>query len=184
MTSVPLETVIRAPANVEAFALPRESFVELKHGQPRELRCHDSTSRTRSTRSCSRGHTKTRKKRQPTLRQRTRAEFEEEFRRMVLSGVFSSCEEELWKDLRKWISELRTVAQEEERRQETRELRRMVDEDRNPRSRQARDQIRSTDLTLLWCRREARRIWTATQSHSCVNPSSTRVLFAAHLTWP
>ena len=84
--------------------------------------------------------------RQPTLRLRRRNEFEEEFRREVLSGVFSSCKEEQWKDLQKWISELRTVAQEEERRQETRELRRMTDEDGHSRSRQAWDQIRERQI--------------------------------------
>ena len=63
-----------------------------------------------------------------------------------MSGVFSSCKEEQWKDLQKWVSELRTVAQEEERRQETRELRRMTDEGRHSRSRHVWDQIRERQV--------------------------------------
>ena len=76
-------------------------------------------------------------KRQPSLRQRKRNEFEDEFRRKVLSRVFSISKEEQWRDLQKWI---RTVAQGG--RTKARELRRMIDEDRHSRSRQVWDQIR------------------------------------------
>ena len=90
-----------------------------------------------------------------------------------MSGVFSSSKEEQWRDLQKWMNELRQVAQEEERRLETGELRRMGEEDRHSRSRQAWDQIRERRTskpvlqvvlsrsdhkafasTLLWCKRE------------------------------
>ena len=58
--------------------------------------------------------------RQPSLRPRTREEFDEEFRRRVLSGVFSSSKEEQEKDLQKWLDELQKVAQVEEWRLEAR----------------------------------------------------------------
>ena len=41
-----------------------------------------------------------------------------------MNGVFTSCKEEQWRDLQKWMNELRKVAQVEERRLEARELRR------------------------------------------------------------
>ena len=79
--------------------------------------------------------------RQPSLRPRTREEFEEEFRRRVLSGVFSSSKEEQEKDLQKWLDELQKVAQVEERRLEAREVKRMGEEDAHSRSWSAWDKI-------------------------------------------
>ena len=53
-------------------------------------------------------------KRQPSLRPRTREEFEEACRRKV---VWSSSSEEQEKDLQKWLNELQEVADLEERGQ-------------------------------------------------------------------
>ena len=55
----------------------------------------------------------------------------------MLSNFFSSCKEEQWRDLQYWMSELRKVAPQEERRLAAREYRRMGEVDGHSHSRQA-----------------------------------------------
>ena len=75
-----------------------------------------------------------------------------------MNGVFSSCEEEQWRDLQKWMNELRKVAQEEERRLEARELRRQIP---NPFFKLVvAGSHEANAWTLHWRKRE-------TQVHSC-----------------
>ena len=73
--------------------------------------------------------------RQPSPGQGTRVEFEEEFTREVLSGVFSSCKQEQWRDAQKWMNEVRKFFQEGEPRLEAREWRRMGEVDGHSHSR-------------------------------------------------
>ena len=79
-------------------------------------------------------------KRQPSLRPRTREEFEEKFRQKVLSGIWSSSKDEQEKDLQKWLNELQKVADLDERRLEALERKRMGEEDAS-RNREAWDKI-------------------------------------------
>ena len=79
--------------------------------------------------------------RQPTLMRKTREEFEKKFREKVLGGIYSISKDEQEKDLQSWTSELEKAAQEEERRLEALERKRMSGEDAQSRSRQAWDKI-------------------------------------------
>ena len=121
VTSVPPETVVRALSNKETFAptggfrrarTRSDALTPLTRQQLENKKYEELQQRTREEKE----EAWELFKRQPSLRPRTRAEFEEEFRRKVMSGVFSSSKEEQWRDLQKWMNELRQVAQEEERR--------------------------------------------------------------------
>ena len=79
--------------------------------------------------------------RQPTLMRKTREEFERKFREKVLGGIYSSSKDEQEKDLQLWTNELEKAAQEEERRLEALERKKMGGEDAQSRSRQAWDKI-------------------------------------------
>ena len=79
--------------------------------------------------------------RQPTFTRKTRENFETKFREKVLGGIYSSSKDEQEKDLQSWMNELEKVAQEEERRLEAFEKKRMDREDGQSRSRQAWDRI-------------------------------------------
>ena len=79
--------------------------------------------------------------RQPSLRPRTREEFEEKFWLKVLSGIWSSSKDEQEKELQKWLNELQEVADLEERKLEAREVKRMGEEDAHSRSRQVWEKI-------------------------------------------
>ena len=153
MTRVPPETDSRVPANRKPFAPAGRS----RDARPRSItrtlstRTHAKSAHEglRQVRYAEREQRLRHMKeeawelfgRQPSLRPRTREEFEEEFRRRVLSGVFSSSKEEQEKDLQKWLDELQKVAQVEERKLEAREVKRMGEEDSHSRSRSAWDKI-------------------------------------------
>ena len=79
--------------------------------------------------------------RQPTLMRKTREEFERKFREKVLGGIYSNSRDEPQKDLQSWTNELEKAAQEEERRLEAFDKKRMGGEDAQSRSRQAWDKI-------------------------------------------
>ena len=79
--------------------------------------------------------------RQPTLTRKTRESFETKFREKVLGGIYSNSKDEQERDLQLWMNELEKVAQEEERRLEALEKKRMDREDGQSRSRQAWDRI-------------------------------------------
>ena len=79
--------------------------------------------------------------RQPTLTRKTRENFETKFRERVLGGIYSNSKDEQERDLQSWMNELEKVAQEEERRLEAFETKRMDKEDGQSRSRQAWDKI-------------------------------------------
>ena len=108
MTSVPLETVIRLPVNKEAFA-PAGKFRRartMSAARSPLTQWHLANKKYEGLQQKTReGEEKVWEvfKRQPSPRQRTRTEFEEDFRRKVLSGVFNTCKEEQWKDVQKWI---------------------------------------------------------------------------------
>ena len=72
---------------------------------------------------------------------KTRENFETKFREKVLGGIYSSSEDEQEKDLQSWLNELEKVAQEEERRLEAYEKKRMGGEDVQSRNRQTWDKI-------------------------------------------
>ena len=79
--------------------------------------------------------------RQPTLMRKTRENFETKYREKVLGGIYSSSKYEQEKDLQLWMNELEKLAQEEERRLEAIEKKRMEKEDAQSSSRQAWDKI-------------------------------------------
>ena len=79
--------------------------------------------------------------RQPTLTRKTRENFETKFRERVLGGIYSNSKDEQERDLQLWVNELEKVAQEEERRLEAFEKKRMDREDGQSRSRQPWDRI-------------------------------------------
>ena len=197
MTRVPPETDSRVPANRRPFALAGRS----RDARPRSVTrilstrthaksAHEELRQVKHAEKEQRLHHKKEEawelfKRQPSLRPRTREEFEEKFRQKVLSGIWSSSKDEQEKDLQKWLNELQEVADLEERKLEAREVRIMGEEDAHSRSRQAWDKIfqpipnpfsvktwsecckrlcsrrighaavASTFLSPLWCKREA-----------------------------
>ena len=65
--------------------------------------------------------------------------FETKFK--VLGGIYSSSKAEQEKDLQSWMNELEKIAQEEERRLEAIEKKRMEKEDVQSRGREAWDKI-------------------------------------------
>ena len=67
--------------------------------------------------------------RRPTLTRKTRENFETKFRERVLGGIYSNSKDEQERDLQSWMNELEKVAQEEERRLEAFETKRMDKED-------------------------------------------------------
>ena len=79
--------------------------------------------------------------RQTTLMRKTREEFEKKYGEKVLGGIYSNSKDEQEKGLQSWTNELEKVAQEEERRLETPEKKRMEREDVQSRSPQAWDKI-------------------------------------------
>ena len=82
--------------------------------------------------------------RQPALMRKTRENFETKFREKVLGGIYSSSKDEQERDLQSWMNELEKVAQEEERRLEAFEKKRMDREDGQSRRRHAWDRIFQT----------------------------------------
>ena len=79
--------------------------------------------------------------RQSALTRKTRENFETKFREKVLGGIYWNSKDEQERDLQLSMSELEKVAQEEERRLEAFEKKRMDREDGQSRSRQAWDRI-------------------------------------------
>ena len=141
MTRVPPETDSRVPANRRPFALAGRS----RDARPRSVTrilstrthaksAHEELRQVKHVEQERRLHHKKEEawelfKRQPSLRPRTREEFEEKFRQKVLSGIWSSSKDEQEKDLQKWLNELQEVADLEERKLEAMEVRRMGEED-------------------------------------------------------
>ena len=78
--------------------------------------------------------------RQPTLMRKSRENFETQFREKVLGGIYKNSKDEQ-KDLQSWMTELEKVAQEEERRLEAFEKKRMGGEDVLSCNRRAWDRI-------------------------------------------
>ena len=72
---------------------------------------------------------------------KAREEFERKFKEKVLGGIYNSSRDEQEKDLLSWLTELEKAAQEEERRLEAFEKKRMDREDAQSRSRQGWDKI-------------------------------------------
>ena len=95
--------------------------------------------------------------RQPTLMRKTRENFETKFREKVLGGIYSNSKDEQEKDLQSWVNELEKVAQEEERRLEAFEKKRMGGEDARSRNRQAWDRISQSVQNLVSRRKPTRR---------------------------
>ena len=79
--------------------------------------------------------------RQPNFVRKTRQEFEKKFSEKVLGGIYWNSKDDQERDLQKWLNELEKLAQEEERRLEAIEKKRMEKEDAQSRSRQAWDKI-------------------------------------------